>query len=92
VSARHGESRLESDGEPDPATLELFQRLRALSRRLAEEQSVPPYVIFHDRVLLELARLRPASADDLLQVSGVGQAKLERYGPAFLDEIHAAGA
>ena len=92
VSARHGESRLESDGEPDPATLELFQRLRALRRRLAEEQSVPPYVIFHDRVLLELARLRPASADDLLQVSGVGQAKLERYGPAFLDEIHAAGA
>jgi len=87
-----GESRLESDGEPDPAALDLFQRLRALRRRLAEEQGVPPYVIFHDRVLAALAGRRPASAEELLQVSGVGRAKLERYGAAFLEEIRSAGA
>ncbi len=87
-----GETRLESDGEPDPAALDLFQRLRALRRRLAEEQGVPPYVIFHDRVLAALAGRRPANAEELLQVSGVGRAKLERYGAAFLEEIRSAGA
>jgi ATP-dependent DNA helicase RecQ len=73
--------------EPDAATTALFERLRALRKRLASEAGVPPYVIFHDRTLAEMARRRPTSEAALLGISGVGQAKLERYGEAFLGEI-----
>ncbi|QSV44486.1 DNA helicase RecQ [Geobacter benzoatilyticus] len=65
----------------------LFQELRALRKRLADEQHVPPYVIFSDATLVEMASLRPATMDDLLRVNGVGQQKLERYGAAFLEVI-----
>jgi len=51
---------------------------------LAREQGVPPYVIFHDSTLLEILNQRPTTLDELAQVSGVGQAKLARYGDAFL--------
>ena len=50
----------------------------------AKAQSVPPYVIFHDSVLHEIAERRPGSLDDLAQVRGVGGSKLERYGAAVL--------
>ena len=66
------------------ADVALWERLRACRKRLADAQGVPPYVIFHDRTLLEMAVLRPVSALDMLQVSGVGQTKFERYGEAFL--------
>ncbi len=77
-------------GAPPPVRGEsaLWERLRACRKRLADAQSVPPYVIFHDRTLAEMADLRPATLADLLQVSGVGQAKLERYGQAFLDVLN----
>ncbi len=75
--------------EPDAATTALFERLRALRLRLASEQSVPPYVIFHDKTLALMARRRPLSLEALLGISGVGQAKLEKYGEAFLVEIRA---
>ena len=67
----------------------LWERLRACRKRLADAQGVPPYVIFHDRTLAEMAALRPATPADLLQVSGIGQAKLERYGQAFLAVLNA---
>jgi ATP-dependent DNA helicase RecQ len=73
--------------EPDADTIALFERLRELRRRLAAEAGVPPYVIFHDKTLAEMARRRPTSELALLGISGVGQAKLERYGGAFLGEI-----
>ena len=73
--------------EPDAATIALFDRLRALRKRLATEAGVPPYVIFHDKTLAEMARRRPTSEAALLGISGVGQAKLERYGEAFLAEM-----
>jgi superfamily II DNA helicase RecQ len=66
---------------------ELFERLRTLRKRLADEQGVPAYIVFSDKVLRELAEHRPQRPYDMLQVSGVGPAKLERYGDAFLDEI-----
>lgn len=66
---------------------ELFDRLRALRSRLAKEQDVPPYVIFPDRTLTEMANLRPGSEEEMLDISGVGQAKLARYGELFLQEI-----
>ncbi|MEJ2667317.1 MAG: DNA helicase RecQ [Deinococcales bacterium] len=65
----------------------LFEALRALRKRLADEQGVPPYVIFHDATLRQMAEERPASASALSTVSGVGATKLERYGPAFLQLI-----
>ena len=65
----------------------LFEALRELRKRLADENNVPPYVIFHDRTLAQIAADRPRSAADLLAISGVGQAKLERYGDAFLAAV-----
>ncbi len=68
----------------DPADEALFQKLKALRLELARAQGVPPYVIFHDTTLMEIARIRPRSLAGLGDVSGVGEAKLERYGPQFL--------
>ena len=65
----------------------LFEALRAWRRQRAAEQHVPPYVIFHDATLLAIARQRPASADALAKVSGVGQMKLERYGADVLEIV-----
>ena len=69
---------------------ELFQRLRALRKELADDGSVPPYVIFSDATLRGMVRRRPKDGDELLQVSGVGAVKLRRYGDAFLEEINRA--
>jgi ATP-dependent DNA helicase RecQ len=68
---------------PDP----LFEALRMCRRDLAAQAGVPPYVIFHDSTLREMAELKPASMDALARISGVGEAKLERYGAAFVDVV-----
>jgi ATP-dependent DNA helicase RecQ len=65
----------------------LYNALRELRRKLADEQGVPAYVIFHDKTLHEMARLRPQKLDDMRYINGVGEQKLQRYGQAFLDEI-----
>jgi ATP-dependent DNA helicase RecQ len=65
----------------------LWEALRTLRRKLAEEHSVPPYVIFPDATLLEMLRSQPQSLSEMAQVSGVGARKLERYGQAFLDVL-----
>jgi ATP-dependent DNA helicase RecQ len=62
----------------------LWLALKAKRTELAREQGVPPYVIFHDSTLLEILTHRPTTLDELAQVSGVGQAKLARYGESFL--------
>ena len=62
----------------------LFDELRALRRRLADEQSVPAFVVFSDATLKAMAAARPTDRQAMLRVSGVGPAKLERYGEAFL--------
>ena len=62
----------------------LWLALKAKRLALAREQGVPPYVIFHDSTLLEILNQRPATRDQMAQVSGVGQAKLARYGDEFL--------
>jgi ATP-dependent DNA helicase RecQ len=61
--------------------------LRSLRRLLADEQGVPPYVVFTDLTLREMSRLRPASLLEMSAVRGVGVAKLERYGRTFLRVI-----
>jgi ATP-dependent DNA helicase RecQ len=66
---------------------ELFERLRALRKELADAQNVPAYIVFSDRVLREMASRRPSTLAQLLDVPGVGPAKLERYGQAFLTAL-----
>ncbi|OCX93036.1 MAG: ATP-dependent DNA helicase RecQ [Pseudomonas sp. CO183] len=66
---------------------ETWEALRTLRRKLAEEHSVPPYVIFPDATLLEMLRSQPASLSDMAMISGVGARKLERYGQAFLEVL-----
>jgi ATP-dependent DNA helicase RecQ len=65
----------------------LFQALRQKRTEIARTQNLPPYVIFHDRTLIELAAARPASRVEMADVPGIGETKLDRYGPAFLAVI-----
>jgi ATP-dependent DNA helicase RecQ len=69
----------------------LFLRLKAWRLEEAKTQGVPAYVIFHDATLLEIARQHPMSQDELAGISGVGQAKLERYGAQILEIIREDG-
>lgn len=66
---------------------ELYEALRTLRGKLANQQGVPAYVIFHDQTLLELARRRPHTANEMQYIHGVGELKLKRYGDAFIREI-----
>ncbi len=70
----------------------LWLALKARRTELAREQGVPPYVIFHDSTLLEMLERRPATLAAMGQIGGIGQAKLERYGKAFLQVLEEAGA
>lgn len=66
---------------------ELFERLRALRRELAEWREVPPYIVCSDKTLRGLCRQRPATREDLLEVSGIGERKADEFGEAFLKAI-----
>jgi ATP-dependent DNA helicase RecQ len=79
--------RRRRDQAPNPVGDPLFEALRALRRELAAEAQVPPYVIFHDAVLREMAAARPESLSRLGAISGVGARKLQAYGDAFLAVI-----
>jgi len=70
----------------------LLSALKAKRRALAEAQNVPAYVVFPDRTLIEMAERRPASLDEMAQISGVGAKKLENYGRLFLEVILGAPA
>ena len=70
----------------------LWYLLKAKRTELAREQGVPPYVIFHDSTLLEILNRRPSNIDEMSQISGVGQAKLDRYGDAFLQVLEDAAS
>ena len=72
-----------------PADQSLFETLRQRRKEIADQLDVPPYVIFHDATLMQMAEHRPASEAALLSINGVGQAKLERYGKDFLETIAA---
>jgi ATP-dependent DNA helicase RecQ len=68
---------------------DLFERLRGVRLKIARDRGVPPYVIFHDTTLRELARLKPTSLAALRGVYGIGARKAEQLGDAFVDEIRA---
>lgn len=78
-----------SGTRPAPAQIDeadepLWQALRACRKQLADEQSIPPFMVFHDKTLAEMLARRPTTLAEMSEVSGVGDAKLERYGAAFL--------
>ncbi|MFZ1737469.1 DNA helicase RecQ [Sphingorhabdus sp.] len=83
-------TRKERRGEANPVNDPLFEALRSKRRELAEAGGVPPYVIFHDATLRELAERRPANLSDFALISGVGARKLEAYGEAFLSVLREA--
>jgi ATP-dependent DNA helicase RecQ len=78
------ERRRRRDSGANPIDDPIFEALRECRRDLAKEAGVPPYVIFHDSTLREMAAIRPKSLRDMALVSGVGTRKLEAYGDAFL--------
>lgn len=67
----------------------LFGKLKQLRRDIADVENVAPYIIFSDATLLEMVQIRPESKKDMLNVSGVGKTKLEKYGALFLDTLDA---
>ncbi len=71
---------LESDAEN-----ELFAELKAKRLEIAKAQNLPPYVIFHDKTLIEMATIKPNSLDEMAKISGVGEAKIKKYGAIFLE-------
>ncbi len=75
-------------GEADSA---LFEALRKVRLGLARAQNVPPYVVFHDSTLIEMAMRRPRDVEAMAGISGVGQVKVGRYGDDFLKVIHEFG-
>jgi len=79
-----GGKRAATAGIVLPADTGLMERLKAWRLAEARTQSVPPYVIFHDKTLVEIARSRPRDLDELAGISGVGARKLERYGEGLL--------
>ena len=73
------------DNDADQA---LFQKLRALRMTAARAQNLPPYVVFHDRTLMDMAAQKPGTLEALGHINGVGQSKLEKYGQMFLAVIN----
>jgi ATP-dependent DNA helicase RecQ len=65
----------------------LFRELRKLRKQLSEDEGVPPYVVFNDATLLELAQYKPTTEAEMLNINGIGHRKLERYGALFLECI-----
>ena len=77
--------------ELPPEAKALYEALRAERARMAREQSVPAYVIFHDATLAAIATARPRSLAALREIPGMGRSKIERYGAAVLAAVAAAG-
>ena len=75
--------------EMDAKIAERFERLRKLRKRIADEKSVPAYVVFSDATLLAMAERRPRTEAEMRGISGVGPKKLEQYGDLFLAELEA---
>ena len=73
---------------PDNIDNVLFEALRACRMGLADEQGVPPYVIFHDRSLQEMCAILPRNTQQFGEITGVGESKLEKYGATFLQIIN----
>lgn len=67
---------------------ELFAKLKELRLSFAKAENMPPYIIFHDKTLMEMAHKKPSSLEEMGKISGVGETKLKKYGKAFLEKIN----
>ncbi|SEH34369.1 HRDC domain-containing protein, partial [Selenomonas sp. KH1T6] len=70
--------------EKTPADSGLFDKLRRLRKEIATREHVPPYVVFSDATLKDMCAVQPKTLDEMLEVKGIGEMKLERYGEEFL--------
>ncbi|MEA2575184.1 MAG: ATP-dependent helicase RecQ [Chloroflexia bacterium] len=80
-------SQAEDDREPTPEEADLFERLRQWRRVVANRLGLPPYIIFHDKTLWAIAKAQPTSVEELLQVKGVGQSHIDKYGDGLMAEL-----
>jgi len=92
VSVIKGEAKVSQKVSPQPSReisdeISLFDRLRALRREIALRENLPPYMIFADSTLREMAQHCPTDHPSMIRISGVGERKLEKYGNVFLEEI-----
>ena len=87
ASYKLGMKAADETREPTPEEVDLFERLKAWRRVVANRLNLPPYVIFHDKTLWAISRARPSTDDELLAVKGVGQSHIDRYGPDLLQLI-----
>lgn len=81
---RKGVTMTKQIAKSDP----LFERLRILRKKIADEAGVPPFVIFSDKTLQHMCAERPQTEEQLLEIHGIGENKREKYGQVFLEEIH----
>jgi ATP-dependent DNA helicase RecQ len=79
--------KLDTTNDLNETDNSLFETLRAVRKRIARANGVPPYIIFHDATLKRIAQFRPTNAEELIRVPGVGQSKLDQYGAHFLEAI-----
>ena len=77
-------ARIELDNDLDQA---LYENLKTARQQMAKNRRVPAYVIFHDKTLIELAKNRPQSFDEMLDITGIGETKLKKFGQTLLDVI-----
>ena len=80
-----------ADRHTTPEMEAIFEALRARRMELSKEMNVPPYVIFHDSTLLAMAEFRPATLDEMMGITGVGERKLAKYGGIFLEALNGFG-
>nr|MBP8284366.1 HRDC domain-containing protein [Chromatiaceae bacterium] len=92
AGGRQERERRKSGFEGDLEASALWERLRALRLALAQQQNLPPYVIFGDITLRELVQYRPRNLEEMSCISGIGAVKRERYGEAFLAALAAHAA
>lgn len=86
-SGKPGKSRRRSTDSLTGAGFDLFEKLRNLRLEIAREEAVPPYIIFSDKTLINMCMKLPKNRNEMLNVSGVGEAKYKKYGQRFIDEI-----
>ncbi|HEX4940643.1 MAG TPA: RQC domain-containing protein, partial [Candidatus Kapabacteria bacterium] len=87
VSASQTKATRTPHDDMDEQDVPLWNALRACRKRIAEQLGMPPYVVFHDSTLREMVAQRPVTERALLQISGVGDSKLQKFGDAFLQVI-----
>jgi len=85
--AKTGRTRGKAGGADITENPELFEVLRGLRTQIAREGKIPPYVVFTDKTLAEMSALMPATKEEMLDVSGVAEAKYQKYGETFLEAI-----